>query len=166
MFFDADISDGTYTLIVTAVPDIPDTPGQVYDEGVQIRIDRTAPKILGVKMERTEQGCDVFITCDSDDLDYAVLSGSILLDLGFRDMYPFDDGYDHTDENGNFVYVVHESARPLLRPVVTVTDTSGREAKSGLYSPLVWLYRFFKNLPDRLMDRLLEWLVNSGYYFF
>ena len=96
-FDDADIADGTYTLVVTAVPDIPGTQGQVYDEGLQIRIDRTAPKILGVKMEKTETGCDVIITCDSDDLDYAVLSGSTLLDIRFRDVYPFDDGYDDFD---------------------------------------------------------------------
>ena len=144
---------------MTALPDIPEAQGQVYDEGMQIRVDRSAPKILSVKMVRTDSGCDVIITCDSDDLDYAELNGSILLDVRFRDVYPFDDGYDHVDENGNYVYIAHETDRPYARPVVTVTDTSGRETTRGIYSPLVWLIRFIKSIPQRLTDLLTDWLI-------
>ncbi len=163
LFDGENVADGTYTLVVTALPDIPNAQGQVYDEGVQIRIDRTAPKILGVQMIRTEDGCDVVITCDCDDVDYAVLNGSGLLDLKFYDVFPFD-GYDHVDENGNYVYVAHESEKPHRRPVVTVADVTGKEDSFGWYTPLMLVYLFFKNLPARLISRVIDWFGLDYFY--
>ena len=157
LFSEDDVPDGTYTLVVTAVPDIPNAQGQVYDEGLQIRIDRTAPTVLDVRMVETANGCDVVITCDSDDLDYAELNGSSLLDLHFSDLYPFD-GYDHQDADGRYVYIAHESEKPHRCPVVTVYDTSGYADSFGRYTPLKLLYVFLKSLPVRLLSRLQNWL--------
>ena len=156
LFDDAEIADGTYTLVVTALADIPDAQGQVYADGTRIRIDRTAPKILSVKMERAGNGCDLIITCDSDDLDYVELNGSSLLDVRFHDLYPFDTGYDHVDENGNYVYIVHENTKLHTRPVVNAFDLSGYEDSFGWYSPFILLYRFFKYLPSRV----ISWIIN------
>lgn len=165
MFDDDTIADGEYIVEVYVLPDIPNADRKQVGEGMILNVDRNAPTILNVKVENTADGCDVIITCDCDDVDYAELKGSCLYDIHFYDIYPFDDGYDHVDKDGNFVYVVHESEKLRRTPVVTVADKSGYEDSYGRYSLFILVWQFLKDLPGRIISWIRSKL-GLGYYLY
>ncbi len=148
LFAEDEVPDGIYTVEVRGTLYGAAEP-QILNNGVKVTIDNTCPAIISVKKTRTAEGCDVIITCDCDDLDYAEIEGATLLDRDRYDLYPFD-GYDHVDKNGNYVYIVHESERLHGRPIVTVSDKNGNLDSFGRYSLFMMIYMFFKDLPLRL----------------
>lgn len=138
--------DGNYKLIVRVQTSVPGSEEQICDDGITVKIDRTPPTVLDVKRIRTADGCDVIITCDCDDLDYVEMYGASLLDYKFYDLYPFDS-YDHIDENGNYVYVVHENEKLHRCPVVTAVDKAGLEGAFGRQSLALRIFAFLFNVP-------------------
>ncbi|MCR4615822.1 MAG: S8 family serine peptidase [Clostridiales bacterium] len=151
-FYDEDVEDGTYTLSVRAVTRESAEP-QTINNGVKINVDRVAPTIIKTKKVRTDNGWDMIITCDCDDLDYVEIKGASVFNINKYDLCPFD-GYDHVDENGNYVYIAHLIDNIPGLTVVTATDFNGNEGSYGHFTPLVWLYNFFKSLPERIFGAL------------
>ena len=163
LFGNEPIPDGEYGLEVYVLPDVPNAERRLAFDSMTLTIDRHAPSILNVKLENTADGCDVIITCDCDDLDYADLRGSGLFDRHFYDIYPFDNGYDHVDKDGNYVYVVHERENLRRMPVVKVVDRVGYEDSYGSYSLIMMIWQFLRGLPSRIAS----WLRNKlrlGYF--
>ena len=162
LFDETDVADGTYTLVVRATPDIPGAQPQILRDGVQVTIDRTAPTILSVKVQREKSAAVVTITCDCDDIDYFTFEGATLLDKDLLDLIPVE-GYDHKDADGNFVYVVHMDTAVHGRMVVGAVDYNGQEDVWGRPTPLLYIYLFLRNLP-RLIAQLISMRLGDMYY--
>lgn len=146
LFSQIEVADGTYTLVVRATPDIPGVSPQVLRDGLQVSIDRTPPKILGVAVRREKSMTRVSVTCDCDDIDYFILNGATLLDKDYTDLIPVET-FDHTDENGNYVYVLTLDTAVRGRLLVEAIDRSGQEDIWGHASLLLRIYRFLRDLP-------------------
>ena len=146
LFSEVKVADGTYTLVVKATPDIPGAEPQVLRDGLQVTIDHTPPKILGVALRREKNATTVSITCDCDDIDYFILNGATLLDKDYADLIPVESA-DHTDENGNYVYVLTLDTAVRGRLLVGATDRIGQMDVWGHATLLLRIYRFLRDLP-------------------
>ncbi|MBQ7542633.1 MAG: S8 family serine peptidase [Clostridia bacterium] len=146
-----DLQDGTYTLVVRGETVFEGAAPIELANGLCITIDRTWPRILSVKTKRDSGSSTVTITCDCDDVDYFELRGATLLDMNFYDLIPVD-GYDETDADGNYVYVLHTDTVVRGRLLVNATDFSGNQTEWGRMSVMLRIVNFFKSLPDRISE--------------
>ena len=157
LFDEIEVADGTYTLVVKATPDIPDAAPQILRDGLQVTIDRTVPKILGVQINRDRHDTVVTITCASDDVDYFELTGATLLDRNYVDLIPVE-GADQTDAQGNYVYELHLGTSVRGRLLVKAVDRTGLEDSWGRATLLLRIYLFLRDLPLLLLQRINNWI--------